>query len=78
MLFEIKYFLQSEYKKVTGKSISLSPKGEPEILVQSTSRVRSWVQAYQHFKINKLKMDPILDPSEKKEDNVIKEFLYKS
>jgi hypothetical protein len=44
-LNEIKKFLQKEYKAVTGKSVSLTAQGEPKILVQSTSRVRSFVQA---------------------------------
>tara|TARA_Y100000034_G_scaffold46714_1_gene57599 strand:- start:263 stop:784 length:522 start_codon:yes stop_codon:yes gene_type:complete len=78
MINDIKNFLQKEYKSVTGKSVTLKPEGEIDVLVQSTSRVRSWVQAHQYFKINGLKMDPILAPSEKKTDNVIKEFLGKA
>ena len=74
---DIKNFLQKEYKKVTGKSVSLKEEGEIDVLVQSTSRVRSWVQAKMHYKIGGMKMDPILAPSEKKEDNVIKEFIGK-
>ena len=78
MINEIKSFLQKEYKVITGKGVTLTPKGEPEILVQSVSRVRSFVNAYQHFKISRLKMDPILAPSEKKEDNLVKEFLQRT
>ena len=72
---DIKNFLQKEYKSITGKSVSLKEEGEIDVLVQSTSRVRTWVQAVQHYKVGGLKMDPILAPSEKKEDNVIKEFI---
>ena len=46
---EIKKFLQKEYKAITGNSITLTKDGDIKILVQSTSRVRSFVQAYQHF-----------------------------
>jgi len=51
MLNEIKKFLQKEYKTITGKSVALTKEGESNILVQSTSRVRTWVQAQQHYKI---------------------------
>ena len=75
MINEIKNFLQKEYKTITKKSVSLKKEGEIDVLVQSTSRVRSFVQAVQHFKISGLEMDPILAPSEKKTDNVIKEWI---
>ena len=51
MLNEVKKFLQKEYKAITGNSVSLTKKGEPQILVQTTSRVRTFVQAYQHYKV---------------------------
>jgi len=63
MLNEVKKFLQKEYKSITGNGITLSKKGEPKILVQSTSRVRTFVQAYQHYKISGLKGDEKYEPS---------------
>jgi hypothetical protein len=75
MINEIKNFLQKEYKVITKKAVSLKKEGDIDVIVQSTSRVRSFVQAKQHFKISGLEMDPILAPSEKKTDNVIKEFI---
>lgn len=63
MLNEVKKFLQKEYKAITGNGITLSKKGEPKILVQSTSRVRTFVQAYQHYKISGLKGDEPYEPS---------------
>jgi hypothetical protein len=78
MINEIKNFLQKEYKAVTKKAVSLKKEGEIDIIVQNTSRVRSWVQAKQHFKIAGLEMDPILAPSEQKTDNVIKEWLARA
>ena len=76
MLNEVKKFLQKEYKKITGKGITLTKKGEPKILVQSTSRVRTFVQAYQHYKISGIKdMDPLFEPSGNTEKDVIKNFL---
>jgi len=76
MLNEIKKFLQKEYKAVTGNSITLTKgEDEPQILVQSVSRVRSFVQAYQWYKISKLDSEPVGSPSEDKTDKAIRDFL---
>ena len=69
---EVKKFLQKEYKAVTGKSVSLTKKGEPNIIVQTTSRVRTFVQAYQHYKVGGLKMDEPRDTSVR---DITKKFL---
>ena len=74
-LNQIKKFLQREYKALTGNSVRLSAKGQPQILVQSTSRVRTFVQAYQHYTISGMKSDPILQPSEDTERDVTRKFL---
>ena len=72
---EVKKFLQKEYKAITGKSVSLTAKGEPQVIVQTTSNVRTFVQAYQHYKIGALKMDQILEPSGDTTRDVTKKFL---
>jgi hypothetical protein len=72
---EVKKFLQKEYKTITGKSVSLTAKGEPQIIIQSTSHVRTFVQAYQHYKIGSLKMDQIVAPSEDTIRDITKKFL---
>jgi hypothetical protein len=77
-LEEIKKFLQKEYKVITGESVSLSPEGESNILVQSTSRVRSFVQAKQHYSISKIDSEPILSSSEREIDSKIRDFLSQS
>ena len=41
MINDIAKFLKKEYKAVTGETLSLTPDGETEILVQNTSRVRT-------------------------------------
>ena len=69
---EVKKFLQKEYKAVTGKSVSLTKKGECQMIVQATSRVRTFVQAYQHYKVGGLKMD---EPHETSVRDVTKKFL---
>jgi hypothetical protein len=74
-LNEIKKFLQKEYKAVTGNSVTLTSYGEPKILVQSTSRVRSFVQAYQHYKISGVKEEPILDPAVEDSRKITRKFI---
>jgi hypothetical protein len=75
MLNEVKKFLQKEYKAITGNSIRLTTSGEPKILVQSVSRVRSFVQAYQHYKISGLKEEPIMDPAVENSRSITRKFL---
>ena len=67
-------FLKKEYKKITGDSVSLTAEGEADILVQSMSRVRSWVQAYRYYKIGGL--DEVVKVGEGSEDSL--EANYKS
>ena len=75
MLNEVKKFLQKEYKVITGNSVTLTAHGEPKILVQSTSRVRTFVQAYQHYKISGVKEEPIMDPAVEDSRAVTRKFI---
>lgn len=75
MLNEVKKFLQKEYKAITGNSVTLTSVGEPKILVQSTSRVRSFVQAYRHYKISGVKEEPIMDPAVEDNRAITRKFL---
>ena len=75
MLNEIKKFLQREYKALTGNSVRPTAKGEAQILVQSTSRVRTFVQAYQHYTISGVDSEPILEPSIDATRDVTRKFL---
>ena len=71
---DVKKFLVKEYKAITGNSISLTKKGEPQILIQQTSRVRTFVQAYQHYKVSGLSMDGIGE-SEPSVRDITRKFL---
>jgi hypothetical protein len=51
---EIVKFLQKEYKKITGNSVSLTTEGEIDVRVENSSRVRSWVTAKMHYKVGGL------------------------
>ena len=48
---DIVKFLKKEYKKITQDSITLTETAPADMLVQTTSRVRSWVQAKKQYKI---------------------------
>ena len=65
MLNEVKKFLQKEYKAITGKGVTLKKKGDPKVLVQSTSNVRTFVQAYQHYTISGIKGEEPYEPGVK-------------
>ena len=51
---DIASWLKKEYRKVTGKSVTLTEEGEVDVRVENTSRVRSWVTAKMHYKIGGL------------------------
>ena len=81
MFNDIVKFLKKEYKKVTSKSLTLTAEGEVQVDVQSTSRVRAWVQAFRYYKIGGLsdvERDPAYEEGSSSEDRLdssIKKFL---
>ena len=76
MIADIAKFLRKEYKTVTGNSLTLTKEGDSYIDVQSTSRVRAWVQAYCYYKVGGLSdVEEIGEPSEDRVDAAVKKFL---
>ncbi len=76
MINQVKKAIQKEYKKVTGNSVTLTSDGEVDVMTQSVSRVRSFVQAVQHFKISGIKDDNYDGSSEgRKIEDSFKKFL---
>ena len=76
MLNSVKKYIVKEYKKVTGNSLSLTKDGEPDILVQNVSRIRTIVQAYQYYKIGGIKgVEPSREAGEHKVDDAIRKWL---
>ena len=70
--------MRKEYKKVTGNGLTLTKvkDSEPEMIVQSTSRVRSWVQAQQDYKIGGIPDEPEMGTTvEERLDDSIKKWL---
>ena len=53
-LTDIAGWIKKEYKKITGDSVTLTEEGEVDVLVQNSSRVRSWVEAKKHYKVGGL------------------------
>lgn len=76
MINQVKKAIQKEYKKVTGNSVTLTAEGEVDVMAQSVSRVRSFVQAIQHFKISGIKDNEYDGSSEKRTiEDSFKKFL---
>tara|TARA_R110000823_G_scaffold242090_1_gene366651 strand:- start:131 stop:673 length:543 start_codon:yes stop_codon:yes gene_type:complete len=73
---DIVKFLKKEYKKVTKESVTLTEVAPADIMVQSTSRVRNWVQASKQYQIGSVEgVDPIKRSSEERLEDNIKKFM---
>jgi len=71
---EVTKFLKKEYKNLTGEALKLKKKGQLEMgNVQSTSRVRSWVQAHCEYEIQGATGHDVKDKDDV--DAAIKSFL---
>ena len=78
-LTDIASWLKKEYRKITGKSIALTEEGEVDVMVQSTSHVRSWVQAKKHYKVGGLSEEMEIEaPSKERLEKSWKTFLLTS
>jgi hypothetical protein len=77
MLAQIAKFLKKEYKKITGNTLTLKKDGDADILVQRTSKIRSWVQANGRYEIGGLKLNNDAPPQsvEERLDDAIRSFL---
>tara|TARA_B100000131_G_scaffold315162_1_gene353144 strand:+ start:647 stop:1195 length:549 start_codon:yes stop_codon:yes gene_type:complete len=76
---DILKYLKKEYRKITKDSVSLKEDGEADIMVQSTSRVRNWVQAKKAYIIKGAEgVDKVGRPSNDKLEDSIRKFLDKS
>ena len=75
-LTDIASWLKKEYRKITGKSVTLTEEGDVDVMVQSTSNVRSWIQAKKHYKVGGLSEDmQIESPSKDGLEKSWKTFL---
>lgn len=55
VMSDIAGFLKKEYKKITGNSLTLTPQGEVDAMVQKTSNVRYFVNATKKYQIGGIK-----------------------
>jgi len=78
MITDISTFLKKEYKKITKSTLTLTPAKDEEVhvLVQNTSRIRTWVQAYKKFDIGGMgDTEKIRDASEDRLEDSFRKFL---
>lgn len=76
MIEKIVSFLKKEYKEITKNTISLTPFGEVDVLVQPISGQRTTVEAKKSYKINSLEnVEPISPPSKELDNEITKKFL---
>tara|TARA_R110002020_G_scaffold254745_1_gene468531 strand:- start:30 stop:563 length:534 start_codon:yes stop_codon:yes gene_type:complete len=73
---QVASFLKREYKKLTGDTLSLTSLDEADIMVQSISNIRSFVQASRQYKVGGLKdVEAVSEPSEDRLNDSVKKFL---
>ena len=76
MINDVAKFLKKEYKKVTGDTLTLTGEGDLDAIVQSTSRVRSWVQASMWYKIGGIgDVEPVAEASADRLKDSYKKWL---
>ena len=69
-------FLKKRYKKITNNTLSLKAVEDADMIVQSTSRVRVFVNATKKYKIKGMDgVEDRLDPSKEKLESNFKDFL---
>ena len=79
-LADIAKYLRSEYKDITGNSLTLSKEGESNIMITPVSRIRTTVQAVQYYNVGGLtnvEKESIgsADTPEERLDDAIKKWL---
>lgn len=67
-------FLKKEYKKITKNNLSLKVLGESDIDIQSMSRIRSWIQCRQDYKIGGIEAESVDSYLEPEEREMFKKF----
>ena len=76
IMSDIVSFLKKEYKKITGKALALKAVGECDSLVQSTSRVRVFVNASKTYQIGAIgDVEENEKPSKERLEGSFKSFL---
>jgi len=73
---DIVKFLKSEYKKVIGETLSLTPDGPVDFILQNMSKLRTWVQCTKVYTIGNMKdVTPVGERSEDRLEDSFRKFL---
>ena len=76
MIEKVVKFLKKEYKAVTKNTLTLSPEGEADILVQNASRRWTWCTATKVYTIGNINAQEVGEPSDNgRLDKNFKDFL---
>jgi hypothetical protein len=68
-------YLKKEYKKVTGKELSVEKYGDVKMLVEETSKIRVFVTAQCHYKIGGVDMPKLENPSDVERAKTFQKWL---
>lgn len=68
-------YLKKEFKKVTGKELSVEKYGDVKMLVEETSRIRVFVTAQCHYKINNVDMPKLENPKDVERSEQLQKWL---
>ena len=74
MIADLSKYIKKQYKSVTKSALTLKEEGELDVLVQSVSRNRSWIQAKQYYTYGG-EADNLAEESDDKLDKAIKSFI---
>ena len=76
MFADIVKYLKKEYKNINNETLSLTPTGPCDILLQNMSKVRTWVQCQKNYKIGNMKdVLPVGEPSTDRLEDNFRKFL---
>lgn len=68
-------YLKKEFKKVTGKELSVQKHGEMKILVEELSKIRTQVTAQCHYKIGGVDMPKLEDKKDVERSEQLQKWL---
>lgn len=68
-------YLKKEFKKVTGKELSVEKHGDVKMLVEETSRIRVFVTAQSRYKIGGVDMPKLENPSDTQRAKKFQDWL---
>ena len=76
---DIVKFLKKEYKNITKETLSLTPDGPCEILLQNMSKLRTWVQCKKVYTVGNLNdINAVGEPSKDRLEDSFRKFLEQS